>query len=302
MKKTIIIPSAAPVASMNEIAKLSQADRFKRFAERATASARAFIEMGKLHHAITGSLKKNQTIYGELRKLGVKDSTISNASYASRVWGELIAAGHLTEVQFDGFTFQDCLAICRVMGSQSKKRLDPEEIAVLVSEVPETFDDELRSVYETGMTVGEVEAQAKAQADAEAAQKAAEDKAEADRIALAEQQAREQEAEPAPVAESANPPVSEPAPESHPMTGVETPVAPVAPQNPAPSANIIPLPQATAESDPDAALPELLSVVDELLNAVLAMSHDARRTVFEKINECQGALADSLNAEAEIAA
>ena len=298
IKSTAIPTAAVIVASMFEIAKLSQADRYKRFAERSTASARAFIEMGKLHHAITGNLKKNQTIYGELRKLGVKDSTISNASYASRIWGELVEAGHLTEAQFDACTFQDCFAICRAMGSQSKRRLAPEEISVLVNEQPETFDDELRSIYETGLTVAEVEAQAKAQAKAESDRKAAE--------AQAEKEAKKRAETPAPVvAETPEPPAeseSEGAP-SAPVAETSTmPKTPVS-EIPAP-ASIIPMPHSDAslESNPDRALPEVLAALDELLTASLGMSHEARRTIFGKINGCQGVLADSLNAEVAIAA
>lgn len=106
-----------PVLPMDEIKKLSLKEACARFAERAAVSQRAFAEMGKLHNAISESLKKGQTIYGELRKVGVKDSTISNASYASKIV-DLVKAGHITEAQYDGFTFADCLAVCRVMGQE----------------------------------------------------------------------------------------------------------------------------------------------------------------------------------------
>lgn len=158
-KTTAPAPSVAPVLSIAEIIKLSIKDQCARFAERATVSARAFAEMGKLHNSITAGLKKGQTIYGELRKLGVKDSTISNASYASKVI-ELVKAGHLTEAQYDGFTFADCLAICRAQSDKSRRKLTAEEVAAVVAAQPETFDAEFTSIYETGLTVEEAVAQA----------------------------------------------------------------------------------------------------------------------------------------------
>src|SRR4051794_34463084 len=91
-------PPTVAILSMAEILALSTADRCARFADRATVSQRAFAEMGKLHPAISASLTAGQTVYGELRKSGVKDSTISNASYASRVF-DLVGSGHLTKAQ-----------------------------------------------------------------------------------------------------------------------------------------------------------------------------------------------------------
>lgn len=159
-KKSATIRSVTdPVLPMDQIKKMSQKEACARFAERATVSQRAFAEMGKLHHAISASLKKGQTIYGELRKLGVKDSTISNASYASKMI-DLVSAGHITEATYDTFTFADCLTISRVMGDKSRRKLSGEEVAAVMAAQPETFDAEFESIFTTGLTVEEAVAQA----------------------------------------------------------------------------------------------------------------------------------------------
>jgi hypothetical protein len=186
----VLVTSVLP---MQDIVKLSIKEACQHFADRATISQRAFAEMGKLHFAISAHLKKGQTIYGELRKLGVKDSTISNASYAARVWGDLIAKGHLAEKDYDAFTFADCLSICRVTGDKSKRKLTGEEVTVIVRAHPEDFDAQFDSLHSTGLTVEEAEAQAKAAqeqaAAAEAARKAAEAKAADDKAKAAQEAA-----------------------------------------------------------------------------------------------------------------
>ena len=104
MKQTI--PSVlTDVLPMVDVQKMTLKEACERFAARAAASQRAFAEMGKLHFALSAVLPKGRTIYGELRKLGVKDSTISNAAYASKVWAELIATNTLSEAVYDALTF-----------------------------------------------------------------------------------------------------------------------------------------------------------------------------------------------------
>lgn len=196
-KSTPAAPSVAAVATsvlpMQDIAKLSIKEACQRFADRAVASQRAFAEMGKLHYAISAHLRKGQTIYGELRKLGVKDSTISNASYAARVWADCIAPGHLTEADYDTLTFADCLSICRAMGDKSKLKLAGAEVAAIVRAQPRDFDAELESIFATGLTVEEAEKQAaaetarKAREEAEAKRQAEE--AEAQRVEAEKQAA-----------------------------------------------------------------------------------------------------------------
>ncbi len=218
----------APVLPMDEIKKMSQKDACARFAERATVSQRAFAEMGKLHYAISASLRKGQTIYGELRKLGVKDSTISNASYASKVF-DLVAGGKLTEAQYDTFTFNDCHQIVRAMSERSALRLTGEDVAALVAAKPDSFDSELQSIYETGLTVEEAAAQAKAEADRKAAEEAAAKKA-------AEEKAEreKQEAIAAALAAQAKAKAAPPAPAPVAVTAAAAPTVPAAPVPAAP--------------------------------------------------------------------
>lgn len=307
--------TAAPIASllvtpMAEILKLSAKDQCARFAERATTQQRAFSEMGKLHHAISAGLRKNQTIYGELRKVGVKDSTISNASYASRVWGELVVPGHLTEADFDGFTFSDCLAICRAAGDRSKRRLSGEEVAVIVHEKPGTFDAELESIYATGLTVEEAEAQAaaqaatqakaekdaKAEAERKAAEKVEQEKQAAIAAALQQQRAEHEQQQPAPTpspAASSSLAASEADEDVAPPPAASTPPAPAneSPSTTLPTpANVVEMP-----ADPDAELPEILTAIDDLVVAASGMSTEAKKAVFAKLNEAMGFLAESID-------
>jgi hypothetical protein len=340
MKKPKPILAAASVAAivtavlpMQDIVKLSIKEACARFAERATVSQRAFAEMGKLHFAISAHLKKGQTIYGELRKLNVKDSTISNASYAARVWGDLIAKNHLTEVDYDTFTFADCLAVCRVMGDKSKRRLTGEEVAVIVRAHPNDFDSELESIFATGHTVAEAEAQAKAAQEAaakaeqekkDAEAKAAADKAEADKqaaVAAALEAQRQQQgsagvppASPSPLDSESASAASTPTAESTPTVDSTEPAPASEPSGPAltvvPTPPPAPVPSTSAESnkpdskvvqmpsDPDAALPEVLATCDELLATVESMSHDARKAVFAKLNDMMAVLGETLTAEA----
>lgn len=168
-KPTNTAAVAILVTSMAEIQALKQTERIARFGERATVAQRAFAEMGKLRRAIEADLKPNQDITNTLRKAGVRDGTISNTSYAARVF-DLVEAGHIIEAEYDTFTFADCLAICRAMGSQSKLRLGGPEVAVIIRESKKDFDQELACIYEYGMTVADHQAaEAKANAAREAA-------------------------------------------------------------------------------------------------------------------------------------
>lgn len=313
-KSAAVAALVTAVLPMQDIVKLSIKEACQRFADRAVQSQRAFAEMGKLHFAISACLKKGQTIYGELRKLGVKDSTISNASYAARVWADLIDKGHLKEPDFDTFTFADCLAICRAMGDKSQLRLAGPEVAAIVRAKPDSFDAELESIYATGFTVeeaekqakAEVEAKAKAEADqkakaeAEAKAKAEQEKQAAVQKALADQAAQQAAATAAagstPTPET-QPSAVAPAPQATPAASTATGKKSTGP-DPAPSAsapssaapktddapapapelptNVVPMPVSHCGPDPDAAAPEWKAAVDELFVALASFSKDAQ--------------------------
>lgn len=312
---TASIAVVVSVLSMEEIKALPREVQCAKFAERDQAAQRAFSEMGKLRRAIEPQLKKGETLYGVLRKLGVKDGTISNAGYGAEAFA-LVEAGHLAEAEFDRLTFSECLAISRASGTKSKRKMTGEEIAILFRADEHAFRGELESIFESGVTVAEAEAQAtKAAADAKAAEEArakaeqdkqdAEAKAKQDAAvakALAEQQ-KQQQAAPPPVVtpeatvEAPEPdevPGETPAPEPAPVVAPVTPPASVAPVV-APSApvtepvksNVVQMPPAAKNADDGA--PDWMAAVDELF---VMLSTFSQGTAIE----CANYLADSFEA------
>jgi hypothetical protein len=205
---------------------MKQDDRLHRFKLEADAGQRAFSAMGKLFRVIEANLKKTQGIYPVLAKLGIKKGTISNASYAAKVF-DLVDAGALTEAEFDTLSFNDCFQIARVKSAGSAKRIGAEEIAVIIRAGGD-FAEEFQSLYENGVTAAEkaaadksaAEAKAKAEADAKA-------KAEQDAADLAAAQKENEELKAQLAAEQAN---QEPAPE--PQPGEQEPGDPENPENP----------------------------------------------------------------------
>lgn len=161
------------VLPMVDLKRLSIKEASERFAARALSMNRAFAEMGKLHFVLSANLPKGRTIYGELRKLGVRDTTIANAAYASKVWGALIEPKHLTEKVYDSLTFEGCRNLLRALGKSgtTRKKLEPADLTALWKSAKDP-EAELTSLVETGLTV--VEAKKKAAADAAAEAAAAE--------------------------------------------------------------------------------------------------------------------------------
>lgn len=306
--------------SMAEIAKLSLEEQTAMFAHRARRSAVSFIEMGKLHHQISANLPTGRTIYNELRALGVKDSTISNASYASKVW-DMVAARAIPESTFDTFTFADCLAIVRVTGPKSAKRLTAVEVAQLIIDSPDTWDKDLDAIYESGLTVAQAEAKAEAEQTAreEAAAKAqvnavvqppvaaatakvTPDPAPTTRVSPAEQTRiaresldREWTVKP-PVPQAPVTPVNQvntvntvtpPAPpKAH-----AVPQAPVV--QPPPPENVVQMPP---KPPSDELLPEILDSIDQLSEIVQDMSEENRKAIFAKLNDLMAIIGESLAA------
>jgi hypothetical protein len=265
--------SIAQVMLIAEIRAMTQPARITRFGECATVSQRAFAEMGKLRRAIEADLKDGQDFTNTMRKQGIRDGTISNSSYAARVF-DLVEAGHITEKQYDAFSFSDCVSIVRVMGPQSKNRFAGPEVAVVLASSPENFDEEFACIYEHGMCLAEKAAADQAAADLAKKQqeKALADQAAAD--LLKEQQAQQPAPAPAPTT---------PVPDGSIETGVapEQPPAPAASASGAEPTNIIPGPGAPA---PQAAKPiasklgQTMNLIDtlELLFADLSVE-DARK-------------------------
>lgn len=162
MKKTTkSTVSAIAVLSMAEIQKLTPGECAVRFAEKAGVSQRAFAEMGKLYVAISARLKPKESIYKVLRSHGVKDSTVSNASYAAKAWA-LVVSKHIMEEQYNALTFTDCYAMSRAMSDDSVNPLIPADVALVLQESKDPARD-FESVFETGVTADEAEARAKEQ-------------------------------------------------------------------------------------------------------------------------------------------
>ena len=174
--------SALMALSFAEAVALPQADRIERFAIEALSAQRAFSALGKLFRVIESNLESGQAIFRLLQDAGIKKGTVSNASYAAKVF-DLVDQGHLTEAEYDTLAFNDCWQICRVQSKTSKRQLTPAEVSAVVRSSAD-FADDLASLYETGLTAEEKAAAeakakaAKAEAEAKAAAKAEAEKAE----------------------------------------------------------------------------------------------------------------------------
>jgi hypothetical protein len=182
MKKTKVeVP--IPALTYAEAAAMKQADRITRFQVEASAGQRAFSAMGKLFRAIEAGLtKKDKGIFPLLIKAGIKKGTISNASYAAKVF-DLVEAGNLNEAEYDQLSHADCFNICRVQSARSAKKLTADEVVAVIRSGGEP-DEELSSLFEHGVTLEEHQAKA-----------AAADKVKAEVAAAAEEKAKVEAAE-----------------------------------------------------------------------------------------------------------
>jgi hypothetical protein len=183
MAKKLKSEIPVPFLSYSEVEGMAQADRITRFRIEASAGQRAFSAMGKLFRAIeSGLTKKDKGIFPLLIAAGIKKGTISNASYAAKVF-DLVEAGQLKEDEYEQLSHADCFNICRVQTAKSRKKLSVEEVVAVIRAGGEP-DEELASIYEHGVTSAE-------RAEAEAKVAAAKEKAEADAKARAEAEAEE---------------------------------------------------------------------------------------------------------------
>lgn len=185
-------PAALMALTFAEAVALPQDARIERFAIEALASQRAFSAMGKLYRIIEVNLEKGQSIFRLLQDAGIKKGTISNASYAAKVY-DLVEQEHLTEAEYNSLAFNDCWQICRVQSKTSKRQLTANEVSALVRNSAD-FADDLQAIYETGMTAAEKTAvEQKVKADKAAAEAEAKAKAERDAAELAEVKKRNEE-------------------------------------------------------------------------------------------------------------
>jgi hypothetical protein len=162
---------APQVAAMTyaEALAMTQDDRITRLKFEADTQQRAFINIGKLYDVINDNLPKGKFINPTLEAAGVKPGTISNASYAARCYREFVKTNHLGEDEYNNLSFNDMFNLIRVCSEKSKRKLTPTE-AVAIGRNGD-FEDDLKSIFETGLTATEKEAvEAKIKADKEAAE------------------------------------------------------------------------------------------------------------------------------------
>ncbi len=177
--------SALMALSFAEAVALPQSERIERFAIEALSAQRAFSAMGKLFRVIERNLEAGQSIFRLLQDAGIKKGTVSNASYAAKVY-DLVEAEHLTEEEYNSLAFNDCWQICRVQTKTSKRQLTPAETVAVIRNSAD-FADDLSSLYETGLTAEErTAAEEKAKAAKLAAEKIAAEKLVAEKAELEE--------------------------------------------------------------------------------------------------------------------
>jgi len=247
-------PSFA-VLTMASVEKLPQKERITQFAELAGSGQRIFSSLGKLMFAISSNLTAKQTIFGVLQKAGVKKGTVSNASYASKVY-ELVRDSIFTEAEYDTFGHRDCVAIVKAISSGSARRLSTEELAIVVRDSKD-FEPELACLYEHGITLAEKDA--------------ADKQAEADRIA-----AETAAAAPAPTPNPAAPVEPVKAAGTAPAPAPETP-APAAAADPVEPGKVMPFP--TAEPTVE----DFNKLVDTLEGLLIRMSPELQRQAADRL-------------------
>jgi hypothetical protein len=280
--------SVVLVTPIAEFKALKPAARCETFAEKDRVNRVSFSELGKLHVLISEDIaadnaahpkRKARTIYDELRKLGVRDSSISNASYAARAWNTLVTAELITELQFDALTFQDCFKISRAMSHRSALQLDAAAVAELINKQPDTFDAELSCLYEHGITVEE--------------KRALDEKAEADRIQAQLAAAQQQAAKPTPAARFETGEETEEVTGSGEETETSEPTTPAEPSTPAPTApteRTAPVPPMNVTPMPDASLPAMLDVLNDIRSEAEALSDEGRAKLAAALREAADAI------------
>lgn len=209
MKKTKVeVPLAA--LSFAEASAMSRAEAITRFQVEASAGQRAFSAMGKLFRCIEASLtKKDKGIFPLLTKAGIPKGSVSNASYAAKVF-DLVDKGLLTEAEYDKLSHSDCFNIVRVQTSRSAKQLTADEVVAVIKVASEP-DEELASLFESGLTLDEAKSKQdaadkiKAAAEAAATAKAAAEAEEIEKIKAENADLKAKAAEQKPVEPSVTP-------------------------------------------------------------------------------------------------
>ncbi len=159
--KTVTTASVTP--SLAELQKLTPAEVAVDFVKQTVSAVRAFIVAAKLLIVLEPMLKPGQTLGSVILKLAnvpaelrrrVK-STIDNGRQAVRVWKELVEPGHVTEAQFDEFTFGDLVALNRVMSGASRQKLTGADVALILESSPSNWHEEIACLSTYGQTLAD---------------------------------------------------------------------------------------------------------------------------------------------------
>lgn len=262
------------------IQKMTVVEASNAFKFRSVAQRRMFSECGKLHYHISQNLAEGQTVFGELRRRGVRDSDIKNAAYASKVFGALVIEKHIPEKSFEELSFSECVLITKVMSDRSKKRLEPAEVAKILHDSPDP-GEELETYATHGMSTAEkakidAKAQAESQARAKIDAKATSDKAQATApkaISNAD-----------PPAESDEPDSSETPEAAAPTESISRPVTePTAPR---------PAPEPEAPPPAEDAMARVLRLAGDIEDAALEIDDPAdRKTAYARLTEMMDSIA-----------
>jgi hypothetical protein len=208
MKQTTTPSPVNVTPSLTEFQKLTPTQAAQGVVEQANAGNRAFIAVTKLLLALEPTLRPGQTLGGVVIKLAnvhaddrrrIK-STIDNARQSMRVWKELVDPGHITEADFNDFTFGDHVIVNKVMSGASRQKLTPADVALIMQSSSQNWHEELECLFHYGQTL----ADRSAVEEKQAAKKAEKDETNADET-CEETPASESETENAT-------PASEPAP------------------------------------------------------------------------------------------
>jgi hypothetical protein len=269
-----------------EAEAMSQSDRITRLKFEADAHLRAFVVIGKLYDVIDANLPKGEFINPTLEAAGVKPGTISNASYGARCYREYVATDHLSETEYDQLTFGEMFNLVRVCTDRSKKKLTPADAVAIVRRGGD-FEDDLRAIYETGMTAAEKEAvAAKVKADKEAAEKAAKEKAAAQAAELEEVKKRNEELAKANAEMVAQAAAASAAPAA-------TATATAAPA-PAPAASApAPAPTPAVEVDAPTTAEDLLALLEEVEAGLALLSEEDQGRVGARLCELASAFLEA---------
>ena len=300
-----------PVLKMTEATAMTQAEIVASFKAKDALSGRITVELAKLLTAYRAKLKDPSQATAILKKQGIRPGSVNTASENARVLNALVP-DHLAEEVFDTLTVKEMQNINRCMSGASKKKLDAAAVADLIKLAPDDFNEELESIFATGLTIAEADAQAAlALKEAEdAAKKREKEKADAIAAGIAATASLEaldkQTGQKAPVAGKENPSPMPSVPdakvEATPATAVTPPKGNLA-SGATPSATLAPAPNVAANvvnmppADPDAALPATLAALDEILKTAAGMSKSAKETIAMKLMEMNDALFPNVTAK-----